>query len=110
MVNRRSIQGEDRFFFLEITMILGKKSERRNQSPFFFLENINFWKFLPRAPGFEYPPLCERFFGFREASDLTGTKMRIFWCNFAKFFWGMLLDHPIMVVPSALPKLIFNVT
>ena len=38
-------------------MILGEKSERRNQSPFSFLENINFWKFLLGAPEFEYPPL-----------------------------------------------------
>ena len=54
----------------------------------FFLENIGFWKFLPRAPEFEYPLLCERFFGFREASDLTGTKMRLFRCNFCKIFSG----------------------
>ena len=38
-------------------MILGEKSERRDQSSFSFLENINFWKSLPRAPEFEYPPL-----------------------------------------------------
>ena len=44
-------------------------------------------------PGFR--SICERFFGFREASDLTGTKMRIFRCNFAKFFRGMPPDHPI---------------
>ena len=30
-------------------MILGEKIERRDQSPFSFLENINFWKSLPRA-------------------------------------------------------------
>ena len=83
-------------------MMLGEKSAR-NQSPF-FLENINFWKFLPWAPELEYPPLWERFFVFREASDLTGTKMRIFRCNFAKFFRDMPPDHPIMVVPSALPS------
>ena len=44
-------------FFLEITVILGEKSNRRDQSSFSFLENINFWKFLSRAPEFEYPPL-----------------------------------------------------
>ena len=38
-------------------MILGEKSERRDQSPFSFLENINFWESLPRTPEFEYPPL-----------------------------------------------------
>ena len=37
-------------------MILGEKSERRDQSSFSFLENVNFWKSLPRAPEFEYPP------------------------------------------------------
>ena len=76
----------------------------------FFLENIKFWKFLPRVHEFEYSPLCERFFGFREAFDLTGTKMRLFRCNFAKFYWGMPPDPPIMVAPSALPKLICDVT
>ena len=50
------------FFFLEITMILGEKSERRDQSAFSCLENINFRKSLPLAPKFEYPPLtiCRR--------------------------------------------------
>ena len=43
-------------FFLEITMIYREKSERRDQSLFFF-KNINFWKSLPRVPEFEYPPL-----------------------------------------------------
>ena len=38
-------------------MILGEKSERRDQSSFSFLENINFRKSLPRASEFEYPPL-----------------------------------------------------
>ena len=55
-------------------MTLGENGEKRNQSPFAFLENNNFWKFLPQAPEFKYPPLCERFFGLREASDLTGRK------------------------------------
>ena len=54
--NTKSIRGED-LFFLEITMILGEKSERRHQSFFSCLENINFRKSLPRAPKFEYPPL-----------------------------------------------------
>ena len=53
MGNTRSIQSEDFFFFLEIAMMLGEKSEGRNQS-LFFLENINFWKFLPRTPELEY--------------------------------------------------------
>ena len=38
-------------------MILGEKSERRNQSSFSFLKNVNFWKSLPWVPEFEYPPL-----------------------------------------------------
>ena len=38
-------------------MILGEKSERRDQSFFSFLENFHLWKSLPRAPEFEYPPL-----------------------------------------------------
>ena len=38
-------------------MILGENSERRDQSSFSCLENINFWKFLSRAPEFKYPPL-----------------------------------------------------
>ena len=37
-------------------MILGEKSERRDQSSFSCLVNINFRKSLPRAPEFEYPP------------------------------------------------------
>ena len=41
-------------------MILGEKSERRDQNSFSFLENINFWKSLPRAPEFEYPTLCTK--------------------------------------------------
>ena len=38
-------------------MILEEKSERRDQSSFSFLKNINFRKSLPQAPKFEYPPL-----------------------------------------------------
>ena len=41
-------------------MIFEEKSERRDQSSFSFLENINFQKSLPRAPEFKYPPLCRR--------------------------------------------------
>ena len=52
----------DLFFFFEIPMILGEKSKRRDQSPLSFLENINFWKSLPRAPEFEYPPLFIPFY------------------------------------------------
>ena len=52
--NRRSIRNED--LFLEITMILGEKRQIRDQNHI-FLENIQFWKSLPRAPNFEYPPL-----------------------------------------------------
>ena len=59
-------------------------------------------------PGFR--SICERFFGFREASDLTGTKMHIFRRNFENFSRGMPPDCCIMVVPSALPKLICGVT
>ena len=55
--NTKSIRDED-LFFLEITMILGEKSERQDQSSFSCLENINFWKSLPRAPEFEYTPLA----------------------------------------------------
>ena len=53
--NTRLIPAED-FFFLEITMIFGEKSKKRNQS-LFSLENINFWKFLPQTPEFKYPAL-----------------------------------------------------
>ena len=75
--NTRSIQGED--FFLEIAKFLEKNSETEDEiqvedlffrdhydlerkklktkSKPFFLKNINFWKFLPRDPKFEYPPL-----------------------------------------------------
>ena len=38
-------------------MIFGEKSERQDQSSFFFLENIIILKSLPRAPEFEYAPL-----------------------------------------------------
>ena len=54
----KSIRSED--FFLEISMILVEKKEIRDKSPF-FLENTNFWEFLPRAPNFEYPPLIKGF-------------------------------------------------
>ena len=53
--NARSIRGED--FFLKTNVILGEKSERRDHNSFSFLENINFWKSLPRGPEFEYPSL-----------------------------------------------------
>ena len=46
--------------------IFGRKSERRNQRPFFFLENTNSWKFLPQAPEFEYPPLIMKINTFRD--------------------------------------------
>ena len=36
--------------------------------------------------------------------------MHIFRCNFAKVFLGMLPDHPVVVVPSALSKLICDKT
>ena len=52
------------FFFIEITIILGEKNERQNQS--LFLENTNFWKFLPQAPEFEYPPLIMKINIFRD--------------------------------------------
>ena len=53
--NMRSIRSEDLFFFLETTMILGKKGNTRSKT--FFLENTNFWESLPRVPNFEYPSL-----------------------------------------------------
>ena len=49
-------------------MILGQKSKRRDQSSFSFLENINFWKSLPRAPEFEYPSLHVLWFKFAPAT------------------------------------------
>ena len=52
-------------------MTLGEKSERRNQSPFSFLENINFWKFLPWAPEFEYPTLLMKINIFRGYSNVA---------------------------------------
>ena len=56
--NTRLIRGEDIFlvFFLEITMILGEKSERRDQSSFFSREH-QFLEILASGPEFEYPPL-----------------------------------------------------
>ena len=56
--NTRLIRGEDLFlvFFLEITMILGEKSERRDQSSFFSREH-QFLEILASGPEFEYPPL-----------------------------------------------------
>ena len=56
MGNTRSIRGKD-LFFLENTVVLREKSEGQDQSSFSFLKNIIFWKSLPRAPEFEYPPL-----------------------------------------------------
>ena len=44
----------------------------------FFSREHQFLKILAWDPEFEYPPLCERSFGFREISNLTGTKMRVF--------------------------------
>ena len=55
--NTGPIRGED--FFLGITMIFGETKLTRNQSPFSFLEDINFCKSLPRAPKFEYLPLAK---------------------------------------------------
>ena len=53
--NTRSIQSEDLFFRDHDDF--GKKREIRDQRPFFYLENTNFWKSLTRTPNFEYPSL-----------------------------------------------------
>ena len=58
-------------------MSLGEKREIRDQSHIFFLENIKFRKFLPRAPNFEYPPLILYF---------TNCILRIKICLNQKFF------------------------
>ena len=79
--NRSTIRSEDLFLlYREITMILGEKYQKvrsirsedfffrdhhdfgrkkgnTRSKPYFFLENIKFWKFLPPASNFEYPPL-----------------------------------------------------
>ena len=48
--------------FLEVTMIFWEEKAKDEIKAFFsFLENINFWKFLPRAPEFEHPPLAMLF-------------------------------------------------
>ena len=62
-----------------ITMILAEKSENGDKikvKTFFleitktleslFLENTNFWKFLPQAPEFEYPSLIMKINIFRD--------------------------------------------
>ena len=64
-------------------MILGEKSERRDQSSISCLKNINFWKSLPRAPEFKYPPLCNRH-GY--GSKPTRTILYIFEKNIFKQF------------------------
>ena len=45
----RRNRSEDLFFFLEITIILGEKSERRNQSPLFFRKH-QFLEILALGP------------------------------------------------------------
>ena len=62
-------------FFSEVTMILGEKREIRDQSSFFFLENINFWEFLPRALTLNYPPLIRH--GLLNSSIWTGNEAKI---------------------------------
>ena len=52
-------------FFLEITIFLREKVKDGSKDPF-FLENTNFWKFLPQAPEFEYPPLIMKINTFRD--------------------------------------------
>ena len=56
--NTRLIRGEDLFlfFFLEVTMTLGEKSKREDQSSFFSREH-QFLEILASGPEFEYPPL-----------------------------------------------------
>ena len=63
-------------------MILGEKSERRDQSSFSFLENINFWKSLPRAPQSEYPPLVivNEHLSWKEHNMLIYKKLRQIFC------------------------------
>ena len=48
--NTSSIQGEDLLFFLEITMILGEKSKRQDQSSFSFFREHQFSKILASGP------------------------------------------------------------
>ena len=55
-------------------MVLEKNKGNARSKPF-FLENINFWESLPRAPNFEYPKkrttLCKwplSFYIFTEAA------------------------------------------
>ena len=61
-------QFEVKTFFFENTVILEEKSERRDHNSFSFLENINFWKSLPRAPEFKYPPLIIEVFFFKRGN------------------------------------------
>ena len=68
-------------------MILGKKSEGPDQNSFSFLENINFWKSLPRAPEFEYPPLNTRHTNL----NLVPRSNRIKHVNFLKL--GVYIDE-----------------
>ena len=62
---KRINRSEDLFFFLEITINLEEKSERRNQSPLFFRKH-QIWKFLPQAPKFEYLLLIMKINIFRD--------------------------------------------
>ena len=50
---------EVKTFFFRDHHDFGRKivKDEIKESPFSFLENINFWKFLPQAPEFEHPPL-----------------------------------------------------
>ena len=45
------------FFFFREHHDFGRKKGNTRSESYFFLENIKFWKFLPQAPNFEYPPL-----------------------------------------------------
>ena len=55
-IAKSEMKSKRRPFFLEVTMILGEKSERRDQSSFFSKEH-QFLEILASGPEFEYPPL-----------------------------------------------------
>ena len=53
----RKVGNRSEDFFFRDHHDFGRKKGNTRSKPLFFLENTNFWEFLPRAPNFEYPPL-----------------------------------------------------
>ena len=61
------------FFFFREHFDFGRKISKPRSDLFFFSDNINFWKFLPRALKLKYPPLVHLEFNSRYSFFLTAS-------------------------------------